>query len=255
MGFYLHDDVRTLTAARLREVGAWPVDVVVGSPPCQDASLANSKGRGVDGERTGLFFEAIRLVDECRPAWCCFENVPGLRTRGADRVLAALEEIGYTTWPLVVGAWHAGAPHRRNRVWIVAADVSRLGSDKGGRGDLIQVLRGNKADSRMGSEAAADAVRQGQQLAADRAAQERGARQWTECGACCRRRPSATGRMAGRARRPHARNAPSAERGCHYKHGITGTAALLTLVEWMMGYPKGWLGTASPPTATPSSRK
>src|SRR6266498_894395 len=119
----LYADIRDLTAARLRsDLGYLPA-VVVGSPPCQDASVANSRGEGVGGERTGLFFEAIRLVDEVRPAWACFESVPGLRTRGADRILAALELLSYACWPLVVGARHAGAPHRRNRVWIVAADL------------------------------------------------------------------------------------------------------------------------------------
>ena len=116
----MYADVRDLTAARLAADGIGPIDIIVGSPPCQDASTANTKGRGIDGERTGLFFEAVRLVGELRPAWCCFENVPGLRARGVDRVLAALEGEGYAVWPLVVGARHAGAPHKRDRVWIVA---------------------------------------------------------------------------------------------------------------------------------------
>jgi DNA (cytosine-5)-methyltransferase 1 len=127
----MYADVRQLSAARLlADLGRWP-DWIVGSPPCQDASVAHSGGDGAGGDRTGLFFEAVRLVDEIRPAWACFENVPGLRTRGGDRVLAALEAIGYTCWPLVVGAWHAGAPHRRNRVWIVAADLSGDGCGQG----------------------------------------------------------------------------------------------------------------------------
>src|SRR5882724_9287460 len=87
----LYDDVRTLTADELRADGIVP-DIIVGSPPCQDASTANTSGRGVDGERTGLFFEAVRLVDECRPRWAAFENVPGIRRRGIDRVLGKLEE-------------------------------------------------------------------------------------------------------------------------------------------------------------------
>jgi DNA (cytosine-5)-methyltransferase 1 len=120
----MYADVRDLGAARLvADLGFLP-DWIVGSPPCQDASCANAGGRGVDGERTGLFFEAVRLIGECRPAWTVLENVPGLRTRGADRVLAELEVLGYACWPLVVGAWHAGAPHRRNRVWIIAADAA-----------------------------------------------------------------------------------------------------------------------------------
>jgi len=120
-----YEDVRTLGADRLRgDLGFLP-EIVCGSPPCQDASAANAKGRGVDGERTGLFFEAVRLVREVRPRWVLLENVPGLRTRGYDRVHDAMEEAGYAVWPLVVGAVHTGAPHLRKRVWIVAADAER----------------------------------------------------------------------------------------------------------------------------------
>lgn len=118
-GVRMYGDVCTLTTERLRADGCGPIDVLAGSPPCQDASTANTSGKGIDGARTGLFWEAIRLARELRPRWVLLENVPGLRTRGYDRVHAALEEAGYAVRPLVVGAWHAGAPHRRNRVWII----------------------------------------------------------------------------------------------------------------------------------------
>lgn len=85
---------------------------------CQDASAANTRGRGVDGERTGLYREWLRLVCELRPAWTCVENSPRLRTRGIDRLLAELESLDYTGWPLVVSAGDIGAPHERERVWI-----------------------------------------------------------------------------------------------------------------------------------------
>lgn len=117
----MFDDVRTLDSRVLAGLG--PIDAIVGSPPCQDASTANAKGKGVDGERTGLFFDAVRLVREVRPRWVCFENVPGLRARGYDRVHDALEAAGYAVRPLVVGAWHAGAPHKRNRVWIIGRRI------------------------------------------------------------------------------------------------------------------------------------
>ena len=140
-GVRMYDDVRSLTADRLlADLGSLP-DWIVGSPPCQDASYANAGGRGVDGDRTGLFFEAIRLVGECRPTWVCFENVPGLRTRGADRVLAALEALGYACWPLVVGAVHAGAPHRRQRVWIVAHGPDANGESQHGSAINDEVAR------------------------------------------------------------------------------------------------------------------
>lgn len=61
----------------------------------------------------------MRLVRELRPGWCCFENVPGIRTIGADRVIEDLESEGYAVWPLVVGADDCGAPHRRKRVFFV----------------------------------------------------------------------------------------------------------------------------------------
>ena len=94
------------------------VDVITGGFPCQPVSLAG-KGKGKKDKRW-LWPELNRIIGEAQPAWCIIENVPGLRTRHADEVLADLEGQGYTCWPLVVGALHAGAPHRRQRVWIVA---------------------------------------------------------------------------------------------------------------------------------------
>ena len=145
----MYADVRELTADRLlADLGRLP-DWIVGSPPCQDASCANTSGRGVDGDRTGLFFDAVRLVGECRPAWACFENVPGLRARGADRVLAALEALGYACWPIVVGAVHAGAPHRRQRVWVVAHSPDANGESQHGgaiNDEVVRRMDGN-ADS------------------------------------------------------------------------------------------------------------
>lgn len=123
----MFDDVRNLTAARIAGALGYFPECVVGSPPCQDASTANHNGKGIEGARTGLFKDFVRIVREGRPHWVAAENVPGLRTRGADWVLHALEEIGYTCWPLVVGAVHAGAPHKRQRVWFIAADTTQVG--------------------------------------------------------------------------------------------------------------------------------
>ena len=144
----MFDDVRTLDSRVLAGLG--PIDAIVGSPPCQDASTANAKGKGVDGERTGLFFDAVRLVREVRPRWVCFENVPGLRARGYDRVHDALEAAGYAVWPLVVGAWHAGAPHKRNRVWIIA-NLPSVGRGPGRQG------RSDPGDARQPEQAFHDA--------------------------------------------------------------------------------------------------
>ncbi len=118
-GVPVYDDVRRLSGTRLRADGvAWP-ELVCGGFPCQDVSAAG-RGAGLEGGRSGLWREMERLVGELGPDWVVVENVPSLRVRGADRVCAGLEALGYACWPLVVGAAHAGAPHRRGRVWVVA---------------------------------------------------------------------------------------------------------------------------------------
>jgi len=133
----IYDDVRTLSAARLRQDGVPRPDLICGGFPCQDISLAG-RGAGIAGARSGLWSHMARLVRECRPDWVVAENVPGLRGRGADRVLSELEAAGYACWPLLVGAVHAGAPHRRSRVWLVAqadaADARGAGLEAWQRG-------------------------------------------------------------------------------------------------------------------------
>lgn len=121
-GVLIYGDILTLTRERLvRDLGRLP-DIIVGSPPCQDISSANTKGLGVDGSKSRLFFEAVRLIGECRPRWFALENSDRVRTRGYDRIAAALEELGYPCWPLVVGAGNAGASHKRKRCFIIGMD-------------------------------------------------------------------------------------------------------------------------------------
>lgn len=144
-GVPIYDDVCTLTAARLvSDLGFLP-DIVVGSPPCQDISSANTKGKGVEGERSGLFFEAIRIIGECRPRWFALENSSNLRTRGADAVISALEGIDYASWPLVVRAGDVGANHERPRCWLIGCDVSQVtdadGAEAAGRLGLVRRQR------------------------------------------------------------------------------------------------------------------
>lgn len=116
-------DICTVSANDLRRYRPW---IVCGGFPCQDISSAG-KGVGAnEGERSGLWREMWRLIRVTRPTWLLIENVAALRTRGSDSVLAALEALGYTTWPLVVGACHVGAPHQRKRIWIVAYSDSEI---------------------------------------------------------------------------------------------------------------------------------
>ena len=95
------------------------VDCIIGGFPCQDISYAG-KGAGLDGSRSGLFFEAIRLVCELRPRAVVLENVAGLLTRGLDRVLATLAEIGFDAEWHCIPAAAVGAPHIRDRVFVLA---------------------------------------------------------------------------------------------------------------------------------------
>ena len=113
-----YDDVRTLTAAKLA-ADQISVDVIAGGFPCQDISLAG-KGAGLSGAQSSLFFELLRLVDEIRPRFVIMENVSALLRRGMGDVLAGLAACGYDAEWDCLPASFVGAPHNRDRVWIVA---------------------------------------------------------------------------------------------------------------------------------------
>lgn len=113
--FPIWDDVRTFDGRPWRGL----VDIVTGGFPCQDISSAGKRA-GLDGERSGLWWEYARIVEECEPAWVFIENSPDLRTKGLDRVLGRLAELGFDAEWGVFAASDVGAPHRRKRMWILA---------------------------------------------------------------------------------------------------------------------------------------
>ena len=96
-----------------------PVDLLCGGFPCQDISLAG-KGAGLTGERSGLWFEYAKAIAALRPRYVLIENVSALRSRGLDQVLGALAALGYDAEWHCIPACAVGAPHRRDRVWLVA---------------------------------------------------------------------------------------------------------------------------------------
>jgi len=96
--------------------GDW---IIAGGFPCQDISVAG-KGAGLAGARSGLWYEYARLIGELRPRYAIMENVGALTHRGLDRVLGSLAEIGYDAEWQDIRASDVGAPHRRERIWIVA---------------------------------------------------------------------------------------------------------------------------------------
>ena len=113
------DDVRTFPPAD----GEWGVDVICGGFPCQDISEAGKRA-GLDGDRSGLWFEYERIIRALRPRYVVVENVSDLLVRGFDRVLGGLAACGYDAeWQcLPSGAF--GAVHSRDRVFVLAHNAN-----------------------------------------------------------------------------------------------------------------------------------
>lgn len=139
------DDVRNLS----RTSGTPPVDVLCGGFPCQDISVAG-KGAGITGARSGLWSEYARLIGELRPRYVVVENVSALLARGMGRVLGDLAALGYDAEWDCIPASAVGAPHQRDRIWLVAypggewslADAGReRGSVGGEAGDVAAPAR------------------------------------------------------------------------------------------------------------------
>lgn len=107
------DDVRKLNGDE-----AGPVELVCGGYPCQPFSVSGRR-RGLQDERN-LWPEMFRIIGNVRPDWVVAENVAGHISLGLDNTLSDLERIGYTARAFVIPACAIGAPHRRDRVWILA---------------------------------------------------------------------------------------------------------------------------------------
>lgn len=132
-----YDDVRTLTAERLAADGI-AVDVITGGFPCQDISVAGKQAGIAEGTRSGLWSEIVRLACELRPQFIIVENVANLLAGPIERpggwfgrVLGDLAECGYDAEWRNIPACMVAAPHRRERIWVVAhpSDMQRNGSD------------------------------------------------------------------------------------------------------------------------------
>lgn len=150
----------------VREVGAdelEPVDLICGGFPCTDISVAG-KGEGLDGAESGLWFEFARIIRELRPRYVLVENVSALTIRGLDQVLGCLAEIGYDAEWTVLPATEVGAPHRRERVFIVAYPNgeqftslfvdggSKRGDTPSSAGSVDTMDKGRRTGVRSGSE-------------------------------------------------------------------------------------------------------
>jgi DNA (cytosine-5)-methyltransferase 1 len=131
---FIWDDVRTL------DCNGMGVDIVTAGFPCQDISIAGHR-KGLDGERSGLFFEILRIVDEIGHVPFIFlENVPAIRSNGAERVSKELAKRGYDMRWATNSAAEFGAPHKRERWWLLAYSPgkrlsTRTGEDLQSKGE------------------------------------------------------------------------------------------------------------------------
>ena len=149
----LFNDVTKVGGDDLRAVGFVPErGVITGGWPCQDISIAGH-GAGLDGERSGLFSEVVRLLEELQPKWFVLENVPRLLTINGGRdmatVIGALAERGYGLAWRVLDASGFGVPQRRRRVFF----VGHLGGTGHSSAEVLFEPEGLCGDSASGVEA------------------------------------------------------------------------------------------------------
>ena len=151
----LHD-IRTVTNERLRERGIAPEEITVISAgfPCQPYSLAG-KGRG-DRDERDLWGEVKRVIGEVRPRWFVGENTPGLFSRENQRyfrrILSDLAALGYNVGWGIWGACDVGAPHKRERVFLVAhADGERRGVFGADKRESGRALGQSEAETPFGA--------------------------------------------------------------------------------------------------------
>ena len=114
------DDVATITKQGLQDHGIESVDLICGGFPCQDISIAG-KGAGIElGQRSGLWSEFRRIIEDVQPKYAVIENVSALLSRGLDVILSELAALRYDACWTLIDSQYTGVPQRRRRVYILA---------------------------------------------------------------------------------------------------------------------------------------
>ncbi len=127
------------------------IDIIYGGFPCQDISVAGH-GAGLEGKRSGLFFEIMRLAKEIKPKFIFLENVPAITTRGGLQVVREIAEMGYDCRWCHVSAAEVGARHKRER-WFLLGYSKHYGSSPGeGRGSIGEVFAQGKPNEERESQ-------------------------------------------------------------------------------------------------------
>ena len=146
----LFDDVTTVKGSDLIGAGFTPSrGIITGGFPCQDVSVAGKRA-GLAGERSGLFWEAARIVEETQTEYVVIENVPGLLSSNSGKdfgvVIGTLADLGYSVAWRLLDAQYFGVPQRRKRIFIVGRHTA--GSSAGEILFKSGGLRGNHTQIR-----------------------------------------------------------------------------------------------------------
>ncbi len=107
-----------------------PVDILLGGFPCQDISVAGLQKGVVNGEKSNLWFEMLRIIGDIRPRIVVLENVPNIVNVGGPRVIGSLAKIGYDCEWSLISAAQFGAPHIRKRWFCIATNAQSFSNDR-----------------------------------------------------------------------------------------------------------------------------
>ncbi len=140
----IFDDITKLSKSNL----STDIDVICGGFPCQDISVAGHQ-KGITGDRSNLWKEYKRLINEFKPKYAIIENVANLRNKGLVTVLQDIAEIGYNAEWHCIPASAVGAPHRRDRIWIIAYASSKRCQGERELGEVSELLASEKEKTEL----------------------------------------------------------------------------------------------------------